>query len=76
VIFCLIIIVGSAASMNNATDFSDASLFAMSIPNLIGVYLLLPVVRSELSRFVAFSKRVDAGDSVEQADAEDREHHS
>lgn len=76
VIFCLIIIVGSAASMGNATDFSDASLFAMSIPNLIGVYLLLPVVRSELSRFVAFSKRVDAGATVEEADAVDRGHHS
>lgn len=75
-IFCLIIIVGSAASMGNATDFSDASLFAMSIPNLIGVYLLLPIVRSELSRFVAFSKRVDAGATVEEADAVDREHHS
>lgn len=76
VIFCLIIIVGSAASMANATDFSDASLFAMSIPNLVGVYLLLPVVRSELARFVSFTKRVDAGASVEEADAVDREHHS
>jgi AGCS family alanine or glycine:cation symporter len=76
VIFCLIIIVGSAASMANATDFSDASLFAMSVPNLIGVYLLLPIVRSELARFVAFSKRVDAGASVEEADAVDRGHHS
>ena len=76
VIFCLIIIVGSAASMANATDFSDASLFAMSFPNLIGVYLLLPIVRSELSRFVAFSKRVDAGATVEEADAVDRESHS
>jgi AGCS family alanine or glycine:cation symporter len=76
VIFCLIIIVGSAASMANATDFSDASLFAMSVPNLIGVYLLLPIVRSELSRFVAFSKRVDAGATIEEADAVDREHHS
>jgi AGCS family alanine or glycine:cation symporter len=76
VIFCLIIIVASAASMGNATDFSDASLFAMSIPNLIGVYLLLPVVSSELRRFIAFSKRVDAGATVEEADAVDREHHS
>jgi AGCS family alanine or glycine:cation symporter len=73
VIFCLIIIVGSAASMGNATDFSDASLFAMSVPNLIGVYLLLPVVRSELKRFVAFTKRVDAGATIEEADAVDRE---
>jgi AGCS family alanine or glycine:cation symporter len=76
VIFCLIIIVGSSASMANATDFSDASLFAMSIPNLIGVYLLLPVVRAELSRFISFAKRVDDGATVEEADALDREHHS
>jgi AGCS family alanine or glycine:cation symporter len=69
VIFCLIIIVGSSASMGNATDFSDASLFAMSVPNLIGVYFLLPVVRNELRRFVAFSKRVDAGATIEAADA-------
>jgi alanine or glycine:cation symporter, AGCS family len=68
-IFCLIIIVGSSASMEKATDFSDASLFAMSIPNLIGVYLLLPVVRAELSRFINFTKRVDAGATVEEADA-------
>jgi AGCS family alanine or glycine:cation symporter len=76
VIFCLIIIVGSAASMGNATDFSDASLFAMSVPNLIGVYLLLPIVRSELARFIAFAKCVDGGATVEEADAADREHHS
>jgi AGCS family alanine or glycine:cation symporter len=76
VIFCLIIIVGSSASMANATDFSDASLFAMSIPNLIGVYLLLPIVRSELARFVSFAKRVDDGATVEEADAADRKHES
>jgi len=76
VIFCLIIIVGSAASMANATDFSDASLFAMSIPNLIGVYLLLPIVRSELTRFIAFAKRVDDGASLEEADVFDSEHQS
>ena len=75
VIFCLIIVVGSSASMGNATDFSDASLFAMSVPNLIGVYFLLPVVRDELRRFVAFSKRVDAGATVEEADAAEHVHH-
>ncbi|MCX6875938.1 MAG: alanine/glycine:cation symporter family protein [Verrucomicrobia bacterium] len=72
VIFCLIIIVGASASMGKATDFSDASLFAMSIPNLIGVYFLLPVVRRELNRFVAFSKRVDAGATIAEADAAER----
>jgi AGCS family alanine or glycine:cation symporter len=71
-IFCLVIIAGSSASMANATDFSDASLFAMSIPNLIGVYFLLPVVKQELERFVQFTKRVDAGHSVEEADRAER----
>ncbi len=73
VIFCLIIVVGSSASMENATGFSDASLFAMSIPNLIGVYLLLPVVRREFERFLKFSKRVDTGTPIEEADRLDRE---
>ncbi|MDP0491786.1 MAG: alanine/glycine:cation symporter family protein [Verrucomicrobiota bacterium JB023] len=68
VIFCLVIIAGASASMSNAIDFSDASLFAMSIPNLIGVYLLIPIIRKELDEFQAFAKRVDSGMSVEEAD--------
>jgi AGCS family alanine or glycine:cation symporter len=71
-IFCMIIVVGSSASMANATDFSDASLFGMSIPNLLGVYLLLPVVRKELARYIAFTKRVDAGESIEDAERNER----
>lgn len=34
---------------------------------------LLPIIRSELSRFIAFAKRVDEGASVEEADAFDRD---
>lgn len=74
VIFCIIVVVGSSASMTNAIDFSDASLFAMSIPNLIGVYLLMPVVRRELMSFLAFTKRVDEGATVEEAEAATQEH--
>jgi AGCS family alanine or glycine:cation symporter len=73
VIFCLIVIVGASASMANATDFSDASLFGMSIPNLIGVYFLLPVVRRELARYVDFTKKVDGGMSIDEADREERQ---
>jgi AGCS family alanine or glycine:cation symporter len=70
VIFCAVIIAGSAASMDKAIDFSDASLFAMSIPNLIGVYFLLPVIRRELHKFTDFTRRVDGGKSIKQAAAE------
>ena len=55
--------------MGKATDFSDASLFAMSVPNLIGVYLLLPVIRKEFNRFLAITRKVDAGASLDEAEA-------
>ena len=35
----------SALSLGAVTDFSDGMLLAMCFPNLIGVYLLLPVVK-------------------------------
>jgi AGCS family alanine or glycine:cation symporter len=66
-IFCAVIVAGSAASMGKAVDFSDASLFAMSIPNLIGVYFLLPVIQREFRKFQDFTRRVDGGKSIKQA---------
>jgi AGCS family alanine or glycine:cation symporter len=68
-LFCSIIVAGAAASMSSAIDFSDASLFAMSVPNLIGVYVLMPVVARELRKFQSFTRHVDAGDSLDEAEA-------
>ena len=53
VLFCLFIVIGSAASLGAVTDFSDAMIFAMSVPNLIGLLLLLPVVKEELKKYRA-----------------------
>jgi AGCS family alanine or glycine:cation symporter len=68
-LFCVIIVAGAAASMSSAIDFSDASLFAMSVPNLIGVYVLMPVVSRELKKFQKYAGYVDAGDSLDEAEA-------
>lgn len=51
VLFCIFIVIGSAASLGSVIDFSDAMIFAMAVPNLIGVFLLMPVVREELLRY-------------------------
>ncbi len=67
-IFCVVIILGAAMSPGKVIDFSDAMLFSMSFANLIGVYLLLPVIRQELRKFKLFASRVDAGESIEMAD--------
>ena len=32
-------------------DFSDAMIFAMALANVLGLYLLAPVVRAELAAY-------------------------
>ena len=49
--FCCFVVVGAVASLGNVIRISDAMIFAMVIPNMVGLYLLLPVVKSELSAF-------------------------
>ena len=49
--FCLCVIVGASMSLGPVIDFSDSMIFAMAIPNIIGLYFLMPVVRSEISQY-------------------------
>lgn len=67
VLFCVVIVVGAAMAPGNVIDFSDAVLLAMCFPNLIGVFILLPVVKREILKFNAFTKRVDSGESLDLA---------
>ena len=59
ILFCLCIVVGSAMSLGAVTDFSDGMLLGMCFPNLIGVYLLLPVVKKELLSFRKHVAEID-----------------
>ncbi len=51
-LFCIFIIIGAAASMQSIWDFSDAMIFAMVFPNMIGLFFLYPVVKEELSKYL------------------------
>ena len=51
-IFCMFVVIGSAASMNSIWDFSDAMIFAMVFPNMIGLFFLFPVVKKELEKYL------------------------
>jgi AGCS family alanine or glycine:cation symporter len=51
-LFCTFIIIGAAASMNSIWAFSDAMIFAMVFPNMIGLFLLTPVVKKQLNRYL------------------------
>ena len=56
-IFCMFVVIGSAASMSSIWDFSDAMIFAMVFPNMIGLFFLFPVVKKELSKYLSAIKQ-------------------
>ncbi len=52
VLFLTFVVIGAAASMNSIWAFSDAMIFAMVFPNMIGLYFLMPVVKEQLKRYL------------------------
>ena len=48
IILCALLSTGAAVSLSAIIDFIDAMLFAMCIPNIIALYLLLPELRRAL----------------------------
>jgi len=56
-LFLSFVIIGSAASMNSIWAFSDAMIFAMVFPNMVGLYLLFPVVKNQLNKYLEAIKK-------------------
>ncbi len=52
-IFCLFVVIGAAASLGPVIDFSDAAIFAMAIVNILGLYMLMPIVKRELHSYMS-----------------------
>lgn len=49
--FLAIIVLGSSVNLSAVIDLSDALVFIVAIPNIIGLYLLAPIVRKELQNY-------------------------
>lgn len=56
-LFCVFVVIGAAANMGSVLDFSDAMIFAMMVPNMIGLIILLPVVKKKLAEYLAEIRR-------------------
>ena len=52
ILFLVFVVIGAAASMNSIWAFSDAMIFAMVFPNMIGLFFLFPVVKKQLARYL------------------------
>ena len=55
-IFCIFVVIGSAASLGSVIGFSDAMIFAMMVPNMVGIVILAPKVKEELNKFMSAIK--------------------
>ncbi|MDA0379996.1 MAG: alanine/glycine:cation symporter family protein [Bacteroidetes bacterium] len=51
-LFLVFIVIGAAASMDSIWAFSDAMIFAMVFPNMVGLYFLFPEVKRQLNRYL------------------------
>ena len=49
--YCLFVIVGASVNLGALIDLSDALIFLVAVPNLLGLYLLAPVVKRELTSY-------------------------
>lgn len=49
--FCAFTVLGASTQLSTVLDFSDAMVFLICIPNLLGLYLLAPLVKQELARY-------------------------
>ena len=56
-LFCVFVVIGAAASLGSVIGFSDAMIFAMMVPNMIGLVILAPKVKEELRRYMTAIKK-------------------
>lgn len=52
-LFLFFIVIGSSMQLGSVIDFSDAMIFAMAFPNVLGIYFLMPTVKKELDEYWA-----------------------
>jgi len=52
ILFCVFVVIGAAASLGSVIGFSDAMIFAMMVPNMIGLVILAPKVKEELNKYL------------------------
>lgn len=48
IMFCCFIVIGSSMNLNSVVDFTDATMLAMALPNLIAIFIMLKEIKNDL----------------------------
>lgn len=59
IIFCLFVALGCVVQLGPILDISDALVFLICVPNILGLYFLAPIVKKELD---AYKRRLESGE--------------
>jgi AGCS family alanine or glycine:cation symporter len=51
--YCVFVIIGAAMTLGAVIDFTDAAVFSMALFNIAGLYILMPVVKTEMNSYLA-----------------------
>ena len=49
--FLTFVVIGASIQLSSVVDLSDALVFVVALPNLIGLYLLAPIIKQEINRY-------------------------
>jgi alanine or glycine:cation symporter, AGCS family len=58
-VFCFFIVIGAMLNMGAIISISDAIVFVICVPNILGLYFLAPIVKREMKSYMA---RVASGE--------------
>ncbi len=50
-VFCLFVVLGCTIELSAVLDFSDALVFLICVPNILGLYILAPTLKRRLGRY-------------------------
>ena len=50
-LLCLVVACGCMINLDAVLDFSDALVFIIALPNILGLYILAPVIKKELASY-------------------------
>ncbi len=59
VIFCVFVALGCMVQLGPILDISDALVFLICVPNILGLYFLAPIVKREMKKYQA---KLDSGE--------------
>ncbi|MEU7735860.1 alanine/glycine:cation symporter family protein [Streptomyces griseus] len=67
-LYTLFAVAGSLLTLQTLIDLADAVLFSLAVINIIGLYLLAPVVKRELNTFLAYVRERESTPAARDED--------